>query len=185
MMAEPRRILVVDDDPSTEQLLRTWYEGQTVTIFGAGDGEEGLRAAARVHPDLLLLALMMPILDGLSTAKRLKADPASAGIPVILLSARRDTQIQVEAFEAGADDYVTKPYKFEEVDARIRAMLRKRDLYLALENKNRELEGLLVVDEKTGLANYRRFQQKLQDEWLRADRYGAPLSVVMLDLDDF
>jgi diguanylate cyclase (GGDEF)-like protein len=98
----------------------------------------------------------------------------------------------VEAFAAGADDYVTKPFDFHEVDARIRAMLRKRELYSTLEttietlkSANTQLEELLVVDEKTGLYNFRQFQRKLKDEWLRAERYGTSLSLAMLDLDDF
>jgi two-component system chemotaxis family response regulator WspR len=127
----------------------------------------------------------MPGLDGLATAKRLKSDPTTSGIPVILLTARRDVSAKVEAFASGADDYVTKPYEFEEVDARIRAMLRKRELYQALEQKTRELEALAIVDDKTGLANYRQFDRKLREEWLRAERYATPLSLVMIDLDDF
>jgi diguanylate cyclase (GGDEF)-like protein len=180
-----RRILVVDDEPDTERMLRVWYDGQPVAIFAAPDGEEGLRAAARVRPDVILLDVTMPVLDGLATARRLKADPATSGIPLILLTARRDKETKLEAFGAGADDYITKPFVVEEVDARITAMLRKRDLYVVLEERNRELEELLVVDEKTGLANYRAFQKKLREEWLRSERYRTPLSLVMLDLDDF
>src|SRR5262249_36159659 len=85
-----------------------------------------------------------------------------------------------------------KPFEFEEVDARIRATLRKRELLLSLQSANRELkatnaqlEELATVDELTGLANYRVFKKRLHEEWLRSVRYPAPLSVVMLDLDDF
>ena len=187
-----RRILVVDDDPEAARIVRYWYEGQPYTILEARDGEEGLKVAERDHPDLILLDVVMPGLDGLTTARRLKSDPTTQGIPIILLTARRDVKSKVEAFDTGAEDYITKPFAFEEVDARIRAMLRKRELYLALEAQNRDLsasnqhlEELLVLDEKTGLANYRQFHRKLREEWLRAERYRTPLSVVMLDLDDF
>src|SRR5512135_1445569 len=186
------RILVVDDDPATARLLRTWFRGQPYEILEARDGAEGLEAASRERPDLILLDLKMPVLDGHEVARGLKREPATKGIPVILLSAVNTIEAKVEAFAAGVDDYVVKPFEFEEVDARIRAMLRKRELYLALEDttrdlkaKNAQLHDLLQVDEKTGLQTFRDFQRRLGDEWLRAQRYGMPLSLVMLDLDDF
>jgi diguanylate cyclase (GGDEF)-like protein len=192
MQPAARRILVVDDDPTQVAMLRRWYAGQPITILEASNGTEGAAVAARERPDLVLMDMMMPGVDGVETTRVLKRAAATRNIPVILLSARREVEQKLLAFEAGADDYVTKPFDFDEVDARIRAMLRKRDLYLALEDKNRELEDtnrhleeLLVVDEKTGLANYRHFRSKLREEWLRADRYRTPLSLVMIDLDDF
>jgi two-component system cell cycle response regulator len=186
------RILVVDDDPQTAELVKSWYRGKPFDILTAGDGEEGLKRAASERPDLLLLDVTMPRMDGLEVARRLKANPATRSIPLLLLSARRDTPDKVEGFRAGADDYVVKPFAFEEVDARIRTMLRRRELFATLEStveelqvSNRELEGLLVIDEKTGLFNYREFARRLREEWLRALRYETPLSVIMLDLDRF
>ena len=186
------RILVVDDDPGTARLVREWYRGQPFEILEAGDGEEGVRLAVAEHPDIILMDLVMPRTNGFDAARRLKSDPSTSGIPVILVSAQRESKSKRDGFDAGADDYVTKPFEFEEVDARIRAMLRKRELYLTLESRNQELkasneqlEELATVDELTGLANYRVFKKRLQDEWIRAVRYETPLSLVMLDLDDF
>ncbi|MBZ5638928.1 MAG: diguanylate cyclase [Acidobacteriia bacterium] len=186
------RILVVDDDPETARLLRTWFRGQPYDILEARDGDEGLKVAAREQPDLILLDLMMPVLDGHGVARGLKRNLSTKSIPVILLSASNSVEDKVEAFAAGADDYVVKPFAFEEVDARIRAMLRKRELYMTLEStarelkaSNEQLEELLVIDEKTGLSNFRHFQRRLAEEWLRAQRYGMPLSLVMFDLDNF
>lgn len=187
------RILVVDDDPQTARLVRDWYKNQPFVILEAGDGDEGVRRAATEHPDIILMDLMMPRTNGFDASRKLKASPATKNIPVILLSARRDPQTKREGFdEAGIDDYVEKPFDFDEVDARIRAMLRKREVLLALETSNRELEASnaqleeqATIDAKTGLANYRVFVKKLQDEWLRSERYGQALSLVMLDLDDF
>lgn len=172
------RILVVDDEPETASLIRTWYAGKPYDIAEARDGAEGERLALEFQPELILLDVSMPVQDGLETTRRLKADPRTSAIPVILLTARRDTPDKVIGFDAGADDYVTKPFDCEEVDARIQAMLRKRQLYL-------RLEDLARIDEKTGLANFRQFQDRLRDEWLRAERYGTPVSLIMLDLDDF
>ena len=176
---EPRRcILVVDDEPATAKLLRAWCADGPFVIREAHDGHEGLALVRSEKPDLILLDVMMPGIDGIELTRRLKSDAATKTIPIILLSARKDVETKVLAFDSGADDYVTKPFELHEVDARVRAMLRKRDLYL-------EVEELSIVDDKTGLANYRQFRRKLQEEWLRAERYQTPLSLVMLDLDDF
>jgi len=186
------RILVVDDDPQTARMVRAWYKDQPYEIVEARDGDEGVQRAIRERPDIILMDLVMPRTNGFEASRRLKADPATSGIPVILLSAHREPHTKRKGFDAGIDDYVEKPFDFEEVDARIRAMLRKRELYLTLETTNKELqasnaqlEELATVDEKTGLANYRVFRAKLREEWLRSERYGQPLSIVMLDLDDF
>jgi diguanylate cyclase (GGDEF)-like protein len=120
----------------------------------------------------------MPGTNGFEASRRLKADPATAGIPVILLSARREPRTKREGFDAGIDHYVEKPFDLDEMDARIRSMIEKSKAYLKL-----EVEA--TVDEKTGLANYRVFYKKLREEWERSERYKLPLSIVMLDLDDF
>jgi PleD family two-component response regulator len=134
----------------------------------------------------------MPGMDGISAARSLKAATDTRHIPVILLTACRDVGDKVEAFAVGADDYVTKPFDLEEVDARIRGILHRREALSLLESRvvhlttySEHLEEMLVLDEKTGLANFRQFQRRLRDEWRRAERYGADLSLVMLDLDDF
>lgn len=190
--APPYSILVVDDDPETARLVRAWYRDQPFEILAAPDGEEGLRLAAENPPDLILLDVKMPGLDGVSVARRLRQDPTTQGIPVILLSACRDVETKIAAFAAGAQDYVVKPFACEEVDARIRTALQRRRALIELQSEvqdlqvnNNQLEQLLMIDEKTGLFNFREFQRRLSDEWNRAERYGAPLSVIFLDLDDF
>jgi diguanylate cyclase (GGDEF)-like protein len=186
------RILVIDDEPDTAQMLRSWFAGREYQIFEAADGETGLRAATERAPDIIVLDLRMPGIDGHEVARRLKRDPRTRIIPVMLLSASKETDDKLEAFGAGADDYVTKPFVLDEVEARMRLLLRNRELVAALESKNSELEAankqmeaLAGVDEKTGLNNYPHFMKKLHEEWQRAERYGTPLSIVMLDLDDF
>jgi len=187
-----RRILVIDDDPETARLLSSWFTGRPYDILTAGDGTSGIEAAARHNPDLVLLDLRMPDIDGIRVARRLKEAPATRAVPVILLTASRDVDDKVEAFTAGADDYVTKPFSFPEIDARILGMLHRRDALISLEATirdlqaaNSELEHLLTLDDKTGLANFREFRRKLREEWQRSERYGEPLTLVLLDLDDF
>ncbi|RMG46847.1 MAG: diguanylate cyclase [Acidobacteria bacterium] len=193
-MAEPhaRRVLVVDDDPGTRELVEALCRQAGVPCHGVGSGGEALRAAARIMPDLILLDMMLPDLDGIDVLQRLRADERLAGVPVVILSARRSEAVKVRAFEAGADDYVVKPFSPAEIDARIRANLRKRDLYLRLEEANRELmranrrlEELATTDELTGLFNLRHLRERLDAEFRRAERYRTPLSLVMIDLDGF
>jgi diguanylate cyclase (GGDEF)-like protein len=99
---------------------------------------------------------------------------------------------KVEAFSVGADDYVTKPFHFEEIGARIESLIQRRNVYHQMHStignlqvENVELERLLTLDEKTGLFNFREFRRKLREEWMRSERYGAPLSLVLFDLDNF
>jgi CheY-like chemotaxis protein len=107
-----RRILVVDDHPETAKLVRSWFYGQPYDILEASDGEEGIERANADAPDIILLDLRMPGIDGLEAARRLKSAPATKSIPIILLTASKAISDKVEAFAAGADDYVTKPFDF-------------------------------------------------------------------------
>jgi diguanylate cyclase (GGDEF)-like protein len=187
-----QRILVIDDDPDTSEVVRSWFKDQPYEILAAENGETGLAMARELLPDLILLDLKMPGMDGISVARELKNDPQTRATPVLVLTACRDVDAKVEAFNAGTEDYVTKPFQFEEIDARIRSMLKRRDLLTGLESTiqnlndtNAQLEQLLMVDEKTGLYNFREFRRRLLAEWARALRYDTPLSVVFLDIDDF
>ncbi|HKQ61589.1 MAG TPA: diguanylate cyclase [Candidatus Polarisedimenticolaceae bacterium] len=183
---------MIDDDPQTAAIVRQWLRDEPFEILEARDGEAGLALAARHNPDVILLDLRLPGADGISVARRLKGDGRTRNVPLILLTACRDLESKVEAFAAGADDYVTKPFEFAELDARIRSMLRRREALMALEatvhdltSTNEQLELRLMVDEKTGLYNFREFQRRLREEWERAERYATPLSLVFLDVDHF
>lgn len=185
-------LLVVDDDPQTAALLREWYRRDGCQILAAPDGPSGI-ALARVHlPDLILLDVKMPGLDGVSVARMLNDDPLTASRPIVLLSACRDTETKTAAFAAGAWDYVTKPFECQEIAARIESiLLRTRSLrqlkqeVTVLRSNNDELEKLLMTDDKTGLANFREFQRHLVAEFDRSARYRTPLSLIFLDLDHF
>ncbi len=172
------KLLVVDDDANTARLLRDWYKDQPVEVLEARNGDDGIAFAGSEKPDLVLMDYSMPGTNGFEASRRLKADPTTAHIPVILLSAHREPQTKREGFDAGIDQYVEKPFDLGEMDSRIRMMIEKSRVYLKLEEE-------ATVDEKTGLANYRVFHKRLREEWERSERYGHPLSIVMLDLDDF
>jgi two-component system response regulator MprA len=118
------RILVIDDDPATTSILKRslTFEGFAVDV--AGSGEEGLARARERYPDLVVLDLMIPGIDGLEVLRRLRA--ADEQLPVLLLTAKDAAANQVEGFERGADDYVVKPFEFEILLARVRALLRRQ-----------------------------------------------------------
>jgi len=120
-MAE--RILVIEDEPQIADLLRRGllYEGYSVEI--ASDGEAGLAMARDRPPDLVLLDLMLPGIDGLTVCKRLRA---GSGVPILILTAKDAVRDRVAGLDAGADDYVIKPFSFDELLARVRAQLRRR-----------------------------------------------------------
>ena len=172
------KILVVDDESETASLIRGWYKDQPVQIIEAKNGDEGVRRAVSEKPDIILMDVMMPVTGGIEASRRLKADSATSGIPVILLSARREPQTKREGFDAGIDQYVEKPFDLDEMAARIRSMIDKRKTYLKLEEE-------ATLDATTGLANSRVFYSRLREEWERSERYKLQLSLVMLDLDDF
>jgi adenylate cyclase len=125
----PPRILVVDDNLTNLEVLRVRLNAQGYEVITAVDGEDALRRAREIEPDLVLLDIMMPRLDGISVLKELKRDTALAFIPVILVTAKADTRDIVNGLEAGGDDYLAKPFEQAALVARVRSMLRIKELH--------------------------------------------------------
>ena len=121
-MPDVARILVVDDEPKIVQLVRDYLERAGFAVSTARDGHEALMRARQERPDLIVLDLGLPQLDGLEVTRRLRRD---SGVPIIMLSARDDETDKVVGLELGADDYVTKPFSPRELEARVRAVLRR------------------------------------------------------------
>src|SRR5712691_10323560 len=184
------KILIADDREDNLGLLREWLSAQDYYVRCARDGREALDMARKDPPDLVLVDKVMPEIDGLSVARELKkGDPT---VPVIVLTGRTDTRRAAILDDTGADDLIMKPFQYEEVETRVRTMLKKREVFRALEQANEELRQanermarLIQYDEKTGLFNYRSFMERLTDEFKRARRYENRLTLVMLDLDHF
>ena len=118
-------ILVIDDEKDLIELVRYNLEKEGFDVVGAADGKAGLEVAREHRPDLILLDLMMPGLDGLEVCRRLRADGRTAGIPVILLTAKATEADRVVGLEMGADDYITKPFSPRELVARVKTRLRR------------------------------------------------------------
>jgi len=118
-------ILVVDDEPDIRRLIVMHLERDGFRCRTAGTGLDALREAKAAAPDLVILDLMLPAIDGLEVCRRLRADGATAGVPIIMLTARADEVDRVVGLEIGADDYVVKPFSPKELVARVRAVLRR------------------------------------------------------------
>jgi two-component system, cell cycle response regulator len=179
------RILVVDDNPDNVEIIATRLRSRDYEVEEASRGEDALERIEADPPDLVLLDVMLPGIDGYTVARRIKSHASFQFIPVILVTARDSTEDKVAGLDAGADDYLTKPINFPELEARVRSMLRIRELQSELELKNRELERLSITDGLTGLFNHRHVHEIVREEFERAKRSGEPLSVVMIDLDFF
>ena len=139
-MREPPLILVVDDVPDNVEILQMRLESQGYEVVTAGDGVEALEKTRELRPDLILLDIMMPKMDGIETVKRLKADASLPFIPVILVTAKADGADVVAGLESGGDDYLTKPVDHAALSARVRAMLRIKALHDTVQAQARRLE---------------------------------------------
>jgi two-component system response regulator MprA len=123
-MSDPARILVIDDDPKIRSVVRRGLVYEGFRVVDAGTGEEGLDKARDQTPDLVVLDVMLPGIDGLEVCRRLRG--AGDEVAILMLTARDEVKDRVEGLETGADDYLVKPFSFEELLARVRALLRRR-----------------------------------------------------------
>ena len=139
-MRDPPLILVVDDVPDNVDILQMRLEAQGYEVMTAGDGLEALEKVCALLPDLVLLDVMMPKLDGIETVKRLKADASLPFIPVILVTAKADASDVIAGLESGGDDYLTKPVDHAALSARVRAMLRIKALHDTVQDQAKRLE---------------------------------------------
>ena len=121
----PQRLLVVDDEQSIVDFIRLGMRYEGFQVDQAGDGYIALDLAQRLKPDLIILDIMLPIMDGLEVCRRLRMNEATANIPIIMLTAKDEVRDRVTGLENGADDYLTKPFSFDELLARVRALLRR------------------------------------------------------------
>src|SRR5687768_2673382 len=186
------RILVVDDHEDNVELLRARLEAWGYRVDSARDGQEALDSVQADPPDLILLDVMMPSIDGNEVARRIKQNPGLPFIPIIMQTALDSTESKVEGLEAGADDYITKPIEFAELKARLRSMLRIKRLQEELEERERELleanerlRHMSRTDALTGLENRRSIERHLDSMFAHGERLSEPLSCVMSDLDRF
>jgi diguanylate cyclase (GGDEF)-like protein len=180
-----RKILVVDDAKTQLDWLVGVLEREGYDVRTAITGEEAIKSVRLDPPDLVLLDMVLPGLGGLEVLRIVKALPDEHFIPVIITSQKTDTESKVKGLRIGADDYVSKPLEESEILARCNAMLRIKTLQDQLRAKERLLEEMSVTDSLTRLKNRRFFDERLSEEFRRAQRYSDPLSLIMVDLDHF
>ena len=172
------KILLIDDSADALAVAKARLAHEGHDILCAGGGTEGLEAAGRENPDLVLLDVDMPDMTGFEVCRRLKEDAATCSIPVIFLSGSGGTEDRVKGLDLGAVDFVTKPFDAFELRARVRAALRTKHLQDLLRQ-------YALIDPLTELPNRRALDECLQQEWARLLRHGGHLSAIMADLDHF
>ena len=171
-------VLVVDDSQTNISLVQGYLHRIGLLSHSARTGQEAIALAKSIQPDLILLDVMMPELDGLEVCRLLKKDPTTSNIPIIFLSARNEVDQKVLGISIGAVDYITKPFNPSELEIRLRSALRTK----ALQD---ELAAQAKTDALTGLFNWRHFYEILSREVDRSRLSSEPLSLILADLDMF
>lgn len=198
-MQDKVKILVVDDLSENLELLRSILGDDRTRVFTASSGKDALNLVRENPPDLILLDIKMPQMDGYEVCKRLKSNQLTSEIPVIFISAIVDDQEMIKAFNLGAVDYVSKPYRASVVRARVKIHLMHYRAIKALEKINKQLSDEIIkrkklekellelsrIDELTQLSNRRVFDEEMMTEWRRAMRTKSPVTLLMLDVDYF
>jgi adenylate cyclase len=164
----PPRILAVDDVPTNLEILKVRLEAHGYEVVTAADGEEALARARELAPDLVLLDIMMPKLDGISVLKQLKQEAGERFVPVILVTAKADTRDIVAGLEAGGEDYITKPFEQAALLARVRSLLRTKELHDTVHQQTVKLK-----EQADALSNMNQtLEQRVAEQLAEIDRIG-------------
>ncbi|MDX1634934.1 MAG: diguanylate cyclase [Marinobacter sp.] len=175
--SETSRILIVDDSPETIQMLSGLLQGKGQMLF-ATSGEDAIAMARKHQPHLILLDMEMPGLGGVETCRRLKSAPETSDCAVIFITASVGAEVEVEAFDAGAVDFISKPFHATVVDARVTT-------HLKLKAQSDALKQLVQRDGLTGVFSRRYLEEQLEIEFRRHQRQGLSMGLALLDLDHF
>ena len=203
---EKGKILVVDDLADNAELLSVILSFQGYTVEQSHRGDLAIELAKARHPDLILMDVNMPEIDGFEACRRLKADPNTEDIPIVFITASNEAHKKIEAFQHGGDDYISKPFQIEEVLARVsnqlqisrlkselkaknsrleRELLERQSIEEELLKLNQRLSKLAALDSLTQIANRRIFDEFLDREWQRGQRDQQCLSLILADIDYF
>jgi diguanylate cyclase (GGDEF)-like protein len=174
----PLTVLVIEDHPDQRELLAIVLQREGYRVVTAANGLEALEKLEVENIQIALSDIMMPKMDGFELIKRIRTNPALKSIYLILITARIQEGDRVRGLDLGADDYITKPFSFSELLARVRVGSR-------VVHYQQHLEYQTQVDSLTGLFNRRAFEKKIHEEFERSKRYHNPLSLLILDIDNF
>lgn len=172
-----QKVLIIDDSATNRQMLADLLHTD-YAVMSAENGEEGVRLSQEHRPDVILLDVMMPGMDGYEVLRRLKQDERTASLCVVFLTGLDTAEAEERGLQEGASDYVTKPFHPLVVKARVA-------LHMKVVRQRRMLETLANIDGLTELPNRRQFDAVLAAEWSRAQRTRQPLSLALLDVDFF
>ena len=174
----PLSVLVIEDHPDQRDLLAIVLQREGYRVVTAANGMDALEKLQQEQVHIALSDIMMPKMDGFELINKIRSNPALKNIYVILITARIQEGDRVRGLDMGADDYITKPFSFSELLARVRVGSRVVQYQQHLEHQSQ-------VDSLTGLFNRRAFEKKVEEEFERAKRYNHPLSLLILDIDNF
>lgn len=177
MNTKQSKILIVDDNEINTMLLTGLLEKE-YAIVTASNGEEGIVQALSEAPDLILLDVTMPVMDGYTVCHKLKTDVQTRDIPIIFVTSKDDIENEARGLALGAIDYITKPFSPQIIQARVRN-------HLELKLIRDKLTKLTMVDGLTSIANRRQFDYEIEQQWQRGVRKQTPVSILMLDIDFF
>jgi diguanylate cyclase (GGDEF)-like protein len=172
-----QKVLIVDDSATNREMLGDLLQGEYAVVL-AKDGPEGLELAREHLPDVILLDVMMPEVDGYEVLRRLKEDARTSSLCVVFITGQNAPEAEERGLMEGASDYVTKPFHPTVVKARVA-------LHMQVVRQRRMLETLANIDGLTELPNRRQFDAVSSAEWARSARTGQPLSLALLDVDFF
>lgn len=186
------KILLVDDVPANIEVLRKVLEEEGYTILAAPSGEIALNIVQHTLPDLILLDVLMPEIGGYEVCQQLKNNSLTRHIPIIFVTAKNETDDIVKGFQLGGADYISKPYRQEEVKGRVKSQIQlrglikeKENLIKELEEANKKIEHTARTDPLTELANRREMVDKIENEIIRYERNQRPFSLIISDIDFF
>lgn len=173
--SEPAKILVVDDDPFSANLVTTTLRSAGFASSPCTDSSQAFAAIEAERPDLIILDVDMPVIDGLALCRRVRAHPGMRLTPILFVTRRGDANQRVAGIEAGGNDYIAKPFDPRELVARVRSHLQRLSA----------LEDMAIRDGLTRCFNHHYFKMRLEQEVARSHRYGSPMSLAMFDVDHF
>jgi diguanylate cyclase (GGDEF)-like protein len=181
----PANILIVDDVQDNLEILGDLLTFDGYNVQTARGGVAALKRVQESRPDLILMDILMPGMDGYEVCAQLKADEATRDIPVVFVSSMTDIESKVKGFKVGGIDYINKPFQHAEILVRVNTHITMLRLRRHLEEQNAELERLANTDYLTGLYNRRYFFHTAEAEFSKAVRNGYPLAITLIDLDYF
>jgi len=178
-------LLIVEDCPTDAKLIKSLLNSLACSILTAHSGEEALSICNNHKIDIMILDMLLPGLDGYEVVKRVKENVSTQGTQIIVVTCLQDIESKIKGFEFGVDDYLVKPINFNEFRARVNSLIKKKAYHDKLMGNFEVAVQAAITDKLTGIYNRGYFEHYLKNELKRADRHHYPVSLLMLDIDNF